>query len=282
MCQNSLTLVSSSVWRRSKAAVNAPQSKRFAMFGAPGQTRSVWTAVAFAPLSRRVNFMQLLVCQSIFLMGVSACSAETNSVADADAAYTRTINQRSDKIVAMLGITDTNKLVRVRDIIAGQYRDLNKIHEARDAQIKALKEKSGDDKKAATAAIQAVRDEIKPGLDKLHGEFLAKLSVELSSDQDQVDRVKDGMTYGVAPNTYAVYLKMYPELTAAQKAQIKAWLTEARELAMDGSTSDEKHAVFGKYKGKINNYLSKAGYDAKKAEQNLKQPTAPPSSSPPQ
>ena len=64
-------------------------------------------------------------------------------------------------------------------------------------------------------------------------------------------------------------------LTAEQKAQILAWLTEARELAMDGSTSDEKHAVFGKYKGKINNYLSKAGYDAKKAEQNLRKPAAP-------
>jgi hypothetical protein len=49
-----------------------------------------------------------------------------------------------------------------------------------------------------------------------------------------------------------------------------AWLVEAREIAMDGSTSDEKHAMFGKYKGKINNYLSKAGYDAKKGKQNLK------------
>ena len=44
---------------------------------------------------------------------------------------------------------------------------------------------------------------------------------------------------------------------------------------MDGSTSDEKHAVFGKYKGRINNYLSKAGYDAKKGEQNLKKPRNP-------
>ena len=91
--------------------------------------------------------------------------------------------------------------------------------------------------------------------------------------------MKDGLTYGVAPLTYGVYLKMYPELTGEQKTQIKSRLHEARELAMDGSTSDEKHAVFGKYKGKINNYLSKAGYDAKKAEQNLKRP-APSASEP--
>jgi hypothetical protein len=62
---------------------------------------------------------------------------------------------------------------------------------------------------------------------------------------------------------------MLPNLTAEQKAQILAWLTEARELAMDGSTSDEKHGIFGKYKGRINNYLAKAGIDMKQAEKEL-------------
>ncbi|HEX5222697.1 MAG TPA: DUF3826 domain-containing protein [Verrucomicrobiae bacterium] len=193
---------------------------------------------------------------------------------EAEAAYTRTITQRAEKIVAALNIADTNKFIRVRDIITQQYRDLSKIHEVRDAQIKVAKGKSGSDRTAANAAVQAVRDEVKPKLDKLHGEFLAKLATELSPDQ--VNQVKDGMTYGVVQVTYNTYLRMYPELTDEQKKQIMAWLVEARESAMDGSTSEEKHAVFGKYKGKINNYLSKAGYDAKKAEQNLRKPAAPP------
>jgi hypothetical protein len=55
-----------------------------------------------------------------------------------------------------------------------------------------------------------------------------------------------------------------PALTSEQKATIYDWLKEARELAMDGESSDKKHAVFGKYKGRINNYLSAAGYDMKK------------------
>jgi len=38
---------------------------------------------------------------------------------------------------------------------------------------------------------------------------------------------------------------------------------------MDGGSSEEKHAEFGKYKGRINNYLSKAGYDMKQAEKDL-------------
>ena len=35
---------------------------------------------------------------------------------------------------------------------------------------------------------------------------------------------------------------------------------------MDRASSKEKHAVFGKYKGRINNYLSKQGYDLKQAQ----------------
>jgi hypothetical protein len=37
--------------RHVKAAVNAPQSRRFAQFGSTSSSRSVWTAVASAPLS---------------------------------------------------------------------------------------------------------------------------------------------------------------------------------------------------------------------------------------
>jgi hypothetical protein len=60
---------------------------------------------------------------------------------------------------------------------------------------------------------------------------------------------------------------MIPTLSDEQKSKIRTWLTEARELAMDGGSSEEKHAVFGKYKGRINNYLSKeGGYDLKKEE----------------
>ena len=209
------------------------------------------------------------------LFASSALSAETNSATaqpePKDLTHIRIINARVNKIVAPLGIADAAKSNRVHSLIVKQYGALSDIHFTRDVQIQNAKAKS--DKAISTAALQAARDEAKPKTDKLHAEFLTKLAAELSLEQ--VDEVKNGLTYHVLPGTYGVYLKMYPELTAEQKAQIKSWLTEARELAMDGSTSDEKHAVFGKYKGKINNYLSKAGYDAKKGEQNLKQPATP-------
>jgi hypothetical protein len=53
-------------------------------------------------------------------------------------------------------------------------------------------------------------------------------------------------------------------MTDVQKAKVLEFLVQAREEAMDDGSSSEKDATFGRYKGKINNYLSKEGYDLKK------------------
>jgi hypothetical protein len=202
----------------------------------------------------------ILLLALIVAFQTPAWAQDKPAAENPDAAYTRVITDRAAKIVAALGITNAAKSDRVRDIIVQQYRDLSAIHDARDARIKAAKQ-SKDDKKAAEAGIQAARDEARARLDKLHAEYLAKLSTGLTPAQ--VDKVKDGMTYGVVQVTYHAYLEKYPDLTDAHKQQMLAWLVEARELAMDEGSSQEKHAVFGKFKGRINNFLSKAGYDLK-------------------
>ena len=110
-----------------------------------------------------------------------------------------------------------------------------------------------------------IRTEADAKIVALHRRFVARLAVELAPDQ--VGRVKDGLTYGVVPITYAAYRKLLPDLTDEQAREVLANLLEAREYAMDAGSSEEKHAWFGKYKGRINNYLSRAGYDLKAAEQ---------------
>lgn len=171
--------------------------------------------------------------------------------------------ERADKIVRGLGLENSTLATRIRVIVAAQYAALRPIHEARDASIATAQ--LIDNPEARAAAIQTARDIATARQSELHYAFLATLAAELTPPQ--VDAIKDGMTYGVLPNTFKVYQEMLPDLSPAQRGQILAWLIEAREHAMDAGTSKDKHAWFGKYKGRINNYLAKAGYDMKQAEQ---------------
>lgn len=181
-----------------------------------------------------------------------------------DEEYLRVITQRSDKIVATLGISDTIRYRNVRDILVGQYAAINSHHEGRGAKIRGLKaEYSG-----RAELLEEKRTQYEAAADSelrsLHSDFIVQLKQYL--DPDQLDGVKNGMTYGVLPLTYGAYQDMIPSLTAEQKAKILSLLTEARELAMDEPGSREKHGVFGKFKGRINNYLSAEGYDLKAEE----------------
>ncbi len=202
-------------------------------------------------------------------MSVLTVSAQPAPTTDVEASYTRTLEERAEKIVVPLQLTNAADATRVREIIVGQYRALRDIHEKRDQALKKVKEQSQTDAAEREAAAATVQAAAKQKLDERHAEFLKELGKHLAPAQ--IDQVKDGMTYGVLNITLNAYLKMFPDLKEEQKQQIKDWLIEAREIAMDQGTSREKHAVFGRYKGRINNYLSKAGYDLKKGEENLRQ-----------
>jgi hypothetical protein len=185
--------------------------------------------------------MKIFSLFSVLLLIGIISTAQAPQTEDQAAAYTKAITQRAAKIVTPLGITDAASAEKVQAIIVQQYRDLNAIHEG-----------------------QIEQEEKTAQLKKLHEAFLAKLSTQLNAEQ--IDKVKDGMTYSVLTVTYTAYQDMIPTLTDSQKTKIHEWLKEAREQAMDQGSSEDKHKVFGKYKGRINNYLSAEGYDLKQEE----------------
>ncbi len=164
-------------------------------------------------------------------------------------AYSRVITERAGKITEGMTFSDPDQAERVRSLIADQYRTLRDIHAARDSQVSTVKD---------SATVAGFEQQAKLAMFEAHNRFLAQLNAELPCDQ--VEKVKDGLTYGVLHHTYNGYLGQLPDLDDEQKRAIRAYLLEAREVAMDQGSADEKHGVFRKYKGRINNYLSKAGY----------------------
>ena len=82
---------------------------------------------------------------------------------------------------------------------------------------------------------------------------------------EQVDAVKDQMTYNKLKVTFDAYCNIIPNLTDGDKAKIQELLKAAREEAVDGGSASEKSAAFQKYKDQINAYLDANGHDVAKA-----------------
>ena len=163
-----------------------------------------------------------------------------------DPQYVETIKGRAQKIVDGLNLTDAQKAENVRNIIANRYFLLNDIHGKYDAKTQ--------------------QDALQAELYKHHFELQSALALYLNDEQ--IDAVKDGMTYGRLKRDYNAQMEMIPTLTEEEKAQVLIWLKEAREYAMDGSDSKQKHFWFDKYRGRTNNWLSARGYDLKKEREN--------------
>ena len=197
----------------------------------------------------------------LFLCGWISAGAVDLNKENRDPKYVESIVNRSQKIVDKLGLTDVKVAEDVCNVIANRYFELNDIYEIRDAKVKAVKE-SGLTGDAKNEALKAAENEKDAALYRSHFAFPASLSLFLN--EEQIEAVKDGMTYGVVKVTYEATLDMIPSLKEEEKVQIYAWLVEAREFAMDAENSNKKHAAFGKYKGRINNYLAKRGYNLTK------------------
>ena len=204
---------------------------------------------------------KIVLMSLLFLCGWISAGAVDLNKENRDPKYVESIVNRSQKIVDKLGLTDVKVAEDVCNIIANRYFELNDIYEIRDAKVKNVKE-SGLTGDANNAALKAAENEKDAALYRSHFAFPASLSLFLN--EEQIEAVKDGMTYGVVKVTYEATLDMIPSLKEEEKVQIYAWLVEAREFAMDAENSNKKHAAFGKYKGRINNYLAKRGYNLTK------------------
>ena len=176
------------------------------------------------------------------------------SAAELETLYTTTIEDRTAGIMKELSLTNDMDAAAVHDIIIAQYR----VMRARDALIDAQLTALGKDVSYKNRAGQ-LQAESKP----LHDYFFARLADKLTPEQ--VEKVKDKMTYNKVKVTFDAYVAIVPGLTDTDKAKVLELLKAAREAAVDGGSAPEKTAIFQKYKDQINDYLNASGHDTAKA-----------------
>jgi len=190
--------------------------------------------------------------------GIRATAQESTppaTAAERESLYNDVLARRVDNIMQKLALTDTNKADRVRSALLIQYRTLRLRDEFIDARLSSQGVDPSDLKARA-----GLREELSTPLRKW---FVTLLAVDLTPDQ--VDVVKDQMTYGKLKVTYDAYCAIIPDLSDKDKAKVMELLTAARDEAIDGGSAPEKSAIFQVYKDQINAYLNASGHDVDKA-----------------
>ena len=203
----------------------------------------------------QIKYLWIALCLVVLIPTAKAVDLDSKN---RDPKYVENIVGRSKKIVDKLELKNTAVAQNVLNIVANRYFELNDIFSKRDTAVNRMK-RSALKGEAKNIALNYAQMEKEAALYRSHFAFPADLSLYLN--ESQVEAVKDGITFGVVKVTYDATLDMIPSLKGEEKTQILAWLKEGREFALDAETSNKKHEAFGKYKGRINNYLSKRGYD---------------------
>jgi hypothetical protein len=206
---------------------------------------------------------KFLACISIATFVSTAALGEDNAersapftAAEREAIYSASIEKRANDILKELSLTDTNKTARVHDAVVAQYRSLRARDEALDNMFQALSKNA--------PGIETNRGTILRVLSQqLHNQFVARLTADLTPEQ--LEKVKDKMSYNKVKVTFDAYCEIIPALSDAEKGKILELLKAAREEAIDGGSADEKSAIFQKYKDQINAQLNANGHDVAKA-----------------
>ena len=154
--------------------------------------------------------MRISAILILLFINVTGTFAQNNAAADKEA-YVKVITERANKIIATVKIDNATKAEKVSIIVRDQYSDLNDVYAARDLNTKSIKEKYTD-KTERDAALAKENANTEEQTGKLHATFLKKLAKELNPQQ--IDAIKDGMTYGVLPLTYKAYQEQILTLTS--------------------------------------------------------------------
>ena len=173
---------------------------------------------------------------------------------DDDPAYTAVLVSRVDGYLPNIISTSDPRYEHIRELVVWEYKYLARAHDQRDADIEATRNDPDLDLATKNLYINLINYRTELAVYYLHDEFVGRLNAELSLEE--VDGIKSWISYNVYNLTYNAYLELNPDMTEVQKQFAHGYLFAARELAMDKGSSDEKHAIFNKYKGIINNYLA--------------------------
>jgi hypothetical protein len=160
--------------------------------------------------------------------------------------------------VKAMRFVDADKTEKVTALTVDYLRQLQAVLDQRQASLDKIGEaekpevdrQTVDAYRVCRTASLALRDS-----------YVAQLNGLMTSFK--VELIKDGLTGDLYHHTVQLFDEMVPNLTRAQRAHIAGLLTEMRENAMLETDPERQRKWAEKYRGILNNYVAKQGYDFK-------------------
>lgn len=211
------------------------------------------------------RFFSLLIL-FVFSVAVSASDSKLNTRNLPADAVTEAL-QNAAKVLDKLSLTNDSIRKNIQTVIANRYLELREIHHNYDERNKVIEATSLSKEKKAEE-LERSYYQYNSDLYRSRFDYVAWLHFYLN--QEQVEMVKDAMTYNLFHVRYDDFLDLLPNLKEAEKNRVYHWLIEAREFSMDFETARKMRQMFTKYRGRINNYLASRGYDLRKATEEQK------------
>lgn len=178
-----------------------------------------------------------------------------------------TAQEKAIQVMDKLSLANDSVRENIQIVVTNRYLELREIHQNYDERNKKI-ENAGLSKE--DTAIELERSYYQYNSDLYRSRFGYEAWLSFYLNDEQVETVKDAMTYNLFHVRYDDFLDLLPNLTESDKNRIYHWLVEAREFSMDFETPRKMRQMFTKYRGRINNYLSGRGHDLRKATEEQK------------
>jgi hypothetical protein len=164
------------------------------------------------------------------------------------------LEEKARKWSDSLHLQDAAKTERVRQLIEKHLKAVTKWHNDHIGQCPAgINPRTGE--KLREVDRQIICDAAQPR--SYHEDLMNGLRKELT--EEQVVTILDLYTVGKVDFTMRSYHQIVPNMTAEEDSICRAYLCEAREMAIDYKSMKEISEIFGMYKDKCEEYFNTHG-----------------------
>ncbi|MBP5346464.1 MAG: DUF3826 domain-containing protein [Bacteroidales bacterium] len=164
------------------------------------------------------------------------------------------LEEKAQKWSDSLHLNDADKTERVRKLIETHLKAVTKWHNDHIGQCPAgINPRTGE--RLREVDRQIICDAAQPR--SYHEDLMNGLRKELT--EEQVVTILDLYTVGKVDFTMRSYHQIVPNMTAEEDSICRAYLCEAREMAIDYKSMKEISEIFGMYKDKCEEYFNTHG-----------------------